>query len=868
MKYLQYDPKPAPENVIIHGQARFTLLTDRMVRMEWQQDGGFEDRESLAVVNRRMPGVDHSAKVVCSAVTIETKSLHVVYTDNGRPFSARNLSISFKINGQTVQWKPGKKDPKNLKGTLRTLDGMNADKRVYGWHSLAPGEEPRSESIGLPDGLISRNGWAIYDDSKSVVIESSGNDGEWIKARPRGERRDLYFLGYGRDYKTCLSDAARIFGKQVLPPKYAFGYWYCRYWAYTDVEVREIVEQFDTMGIPLDVFIIDMDWHLPGWTGYTWDRRFFPAPEKLISWLHDRGLKVSLNLHPADGVAPKEEAYALVCRDVGIDPKQGKTIQFDCSDPSYIDAYFKHLHHPKEDIGIDFWWIDWQQGEITKVPGLDPLPWLNRLHWEDQKKRRPNRRPLNFSRYGGLGSGRHPVGFSGDTFITWESLKYQLYFTPTASNVLYGYWSHDLGGHMGPGFAPEMYVRWMQFGAYSPIMRTHSSKQLSGDRRPWEYPDPYKYLIADAIRLRYELVPYVYSEMKRCLDTGISLLKPMYYEYPDDDRAYTAKFQYFFGDHMLVSPIAEPSHPDTEMVKHKTWLPEGPWIDVALGKQVTGDLWYQESYLISETPVFVRPGTVIPGQFDAYRLTEGGIKNLLITAYPGGNGEYTLYEDDGATNSYLRGQSAYTKITNECTGKTQRIRIHPIEGAYRGQLKKRSVCIRIPLSAPPVQVIVNDEHLEWSDDGKPRTWTYNGLHEEVVVWLGERATGEITEIVIIHNTKLEKGRIPGFRGLAARLKRICTLNGMVVPISRISDNERIGVDVGQAYNRITIDPARYSMEMDRLRELLPALSGELGKLVEPLSQRRAVEESKLAAKARDMAKAVARQYGQGNRKGV
>ena len=233
----------------------------------------------------------------------------------------------------------------------------------------------------------------------------------------------------------------------------------------------------------------------------------------------------------------------------------------------------------------------------------------------------------------------------------------------------------------------------------------------------------------------------------------------MYYENPDEEEAYTAKYQYYFGESTIVSPIAEPVHTNTELIGHKSWLPGGDWIDMAMGKRVQGGGWCRESYLLSETPVFIRPGAVLPGQFDAVRLSDGSAKNLMVTAFRGGKGENSLYT-----------------------------------------------------------------------------------------------------ILITHDLDAEKGRIAGFKGLAARLKRICALNGMVVPIRRISENERIGVDVGQAYNRINIDPSRYADEMMRLRSLLPSLAGELGKLVAPLRERRAIDESGLAAKARDMARAIVKQF--------
>lgn len=863
MNGLKYDPAANPKNVVEHENARFTLLTPKMVRLEWSASGKFEDRASLAVINRRTKTVKKTVKRDGNELKIETAGIILRYTGNGKPFTRANLEISFRNGDDAVVWRPGLKDKKNLGGTMRTLDGLDADRKVPWPGPAADGSTPGdiSVKVDMPDGFLSRSGWSVFDDSHGVVVgPDAENKNRWVRARDSGESQDIYFMGYGSDYKGCLRDVAGVFGHQVLPPKYALGYWYCRYWAYTDVEVEEIVSRFDESGIPLDVFIIDMDWHLPGWTGYTWDSRFFPAPEATLKKLHDRRLKVALNLHPADGVGPHEEAYKAVCRDIGVDPAKGKAIPFDCTDPKYMAAYFKHLHHPKEDIGVDFWWIDWQQGESTKIEGLDPLPWLNQLHWEAQEKRRSKRRPLNFSRYGGPGAGRYPVGFSGDTYITWDSLEYQTYFTPTASNALYGYWSHDIGGHMGGSFTPEMYVRWMQFGAFSPILRTHSTKSLDTDRRPWAFDEPYDRLITGAIHQRYELVPYIYSEMASGMATGVSLLRPMYYELPDVDDAYKAHHQYYFGGKMIVSPIANPVDPATESVIHKTWLPEGRWFDTAIGMEVEGGDWYEDRYLLSEIPVFVRPGTVIPGQFQARRTGDGSVRSILITAYPGAGGEYTMYEDDGSSVAYLDGESASFRITNTIEKDQQTIKMFPVKGSYKGMAKKRNLRIRIPLAAPPVRVRISGETVSFDPDGGNRTWMYDAYNEQVIINAGAFEISKGIIASILHARREEGRRISGFKGLAARLKRICALNGIAIPVHSIAKNERIGVDVGQAYRRIDLDPATYSEEMTRLKKIIPNLAKELGALVAPTRKVSREGQAEMLVKAREMAKQIVKQY--------
>jgi hypothetical protein len=266
-------------------------------------------------------------------------------------------------------------------------------------------------------------------------------------------------------YRTLdgISGAAGLEPGLMSRAGWALGNWWSRYWAYTQDELTHLMEAFEAHAIPLSVCVIDMDWHVTntgnassGWTGYTWNTDLFPDPPAFLAWLHARGLKTALNLHPAEGAHPHEAAYPAMAQWMQAEP--GAPVPFDCADPQFMRGYFEILHHPLEAQGVDFWWVDWQQGTQTNVHGLDPLWWLNHLHFYDLA-RDGRKRPFVFSRWGGLGNHRYPIGFSGDTLVTWESLAFQPYFTATAANVGYGWWSHDIGGHMGGVEDGELYTR-------------------------------------------------------------------------------------------------------------------------------------------------------------------------------------------------------------------------------------------------------------------------------------------------------------------------------------------------------------------------------------------------------------------------
>lgn len=865
------------------GNARFTFMTDRMVRMEWSENAEFEDRATLAVCNRHFPIVKFSAKQSGRNWLIKTSALTIRYRNNGRRFSRSNLSASFELNERLVEWFCGRKDRLNTGGTYSTLDGSWGGKV---WHYRQDDEgkwiQHKYAGADLGHGLISRSGWTVVDDSSNHVLDPDTVPGRlWIKPRPAGSRQDLYFMAYGHDYQQALHDSARLLGKQPLPPRYAFGYWYSKYWAYTDREIESLVNDFNTMQIPLDVMVIDMDWHLPGWTGYTWDRRYFIDPPDFLEWMKQQKLKITLNLHPADGVADHEEAFKAMCNELdtdgkthgkladrwrelaltlGRDPDKMRCVPFAASDPDYMDAYFKHLHHPQEKAGVDFWWMDWQQGSTgSGIPGFNPLPWLNQLHWEDQERSGHNKRPLVFSRFGGIGAGRYPIGFSGDVVIAWESLAYQPYFTATAANVLYGYWSHDIGGHFkGDGTDPELFTRWMQFGVYSPILRTHVCKDATMERRPWKFADPYSGILSNLIRLRYELVPYIYSEARKTVDSALSLLRPMYYSYPEEEQAYRSPAQYMFGDSMLVAPVTKAADSKTELSKMQTWLPPGTWIDTASGCHEKGGRWITRQYTVDEIPVFVRPGTVIPGQTNALRLNPGSYADLLVTAWPGADGEYDLYEDDGVTQDYLNKKHAFIPIKYRKLKSGCRITIGKAKGSFDGFLKTRSLEVRLPLTVPPDAVKIGGKELKWYSRLNKSGWTYDGQKAETVIQLKQVniSTGVVITVQYPGSNYIRP--VEGLRGLMRRLDRAAELTRLVSPVFTIGKDERLATDAAQTGNRISRRPENFSNELRSLKRMLKALPGALDDFYKGINkqQKKRASAPLTVAKARDIVKAA------------
>ena len=631
------------DNVVTGDCWRITVLTSRLLRLEYQAQGRFEDRPTQTVVNRNFETPDFTLQDRDGQLEIITEDLQLLY--DKKPFSASGLSIRLKKNRYTNNsiWRYG--DPgENLKGTARTLDNCDG-------------------AIPLEDGVMSFSGFSLLDDSASMALTKEG----WIEPPLEGHK-DLYFFGYGHDFKGGLKDFYHLCGSTPMLPRYALGNWWSRYHAYTQQEYLDLMQRFREEKLPFSVCVIDMDWHLvrleekygSGWTGYTWNPELFPDHVGMLKKLHEDGMRVTLNVHPADGVRGHEKAYPEMAKALGVDWEKEVPISFDIADRKFLDAYFKYLHHPLEEEGVDFWWIDWQQGNSTSVPGLDPLWMLNHYHYLDQCRK--GQRGMVFSRYAGPGSHRYPIGFSGDSHITWESLAFQPYFTATASNIGYGWWSHDIGGHMCGYRDDELAARWVQFGVFSPIMRLHSSNSRFTGKEPWKYDREAEAAMGSFLRLRHQMIPYLYTMNERAHRENEPLIQPMYYQYPEKWEAFCAKNQYLFGTELMVHPITSPADQRTRMGSVVTWLPEGIWYDIFTGLRYQGEKKIRMFRTLESIPVLAPAGAIVPLQpAETVSSHTDNPEALQLLVFAGASGAFTLYEDDGVSLACENGACVRTE---------------------------------------------------------------------------------------------------------------------------------------------------------------------------------------------------------------
>ena len=714
---------------------RISLLTPRLLRTETAAHtdasvcGFFTDLPTQTVQNRDFGDVEYdlteSDKYIviateCVKFKVSKKTGKVVYAELPPHCYTKNF---------------GKRP---LPGTARTLDRANG-------------------KVKLEKGITSLYGTSVIDDSKSLLIKPDGS------IAPRPKCTDFYWFAYGHDYLGQLRDFFKLTGEVPLIPKYALGNWWSRYKAYTQEEYRDVMQKFVDRELPITVATIDMDWHwtdvvnrfgddaksekpkcreefffntfMHGWTGYSWNTDLFPNYKKLLSWLHDNGFKVTLNIHPSQGVRFFENQYEAMCKSLGKDPSKRECIEFDTTDKKFMRAYFEELHHPLEKDGVDFWWIDWQQGTKTKIPGLDPLWALNHYHYLDSA--RENKRPMILSRYSGLGSHRYPLGFSGDTYCTWKSLDFQPYFTNSAANSGYTWWSHDIGGHMNGVQDDELYLRWLQYGVFSPINRLHSSNSDFMGKEPWKRSYAVSTVAEQFLRLRHKLIPYIYTANYRTHTLGEPICMPMYYRY-DSAEAYEVRNQYIFGGQLLVCPVTKPTDKRLNLASCKVWLPEGRWTDIFNGRVYEGNRFINMYRDIDSIPVLAPAGAIVPMYRDSSKNDLSLSQPLDIHLWRG-NGSYDLYEDDGETMDYVNGKFAITRFTLEESADKLRLTVTPPVDRHGLLPREREMYIKFcDASADEIKIIVSDKPIVVEVENIP---TFGESKEELKTAILTRVQG-------------------------------------------------------------------------------------------------------------------------------
>ncbi len=610
-------------------------------------------------------------------VSFTTPYLAFKLTTDGNPISQKNLKIIFTAGTKPRHWRPGQKTAHSLGYVLHDL---------VSW-------TPHYKKSRPVHGILSRDGYWTFEDKVRIYHDGKG----WAAQNAEQGSQDLYFMAYGRDYPSAMADYCKVFGKVPLIPKWALGFWCSRYYAYTQKEFLQLADRYRARKMPMDVMVVDTDWRKGVWTGYDWNKKYFPDPDRFVRECRKRGLKISLNDHPGYGMndpLPKDDSKIAE-----LEKLFGKRVsrtgwKCDWTDERTVKAWKELFLKPKVLQGTDCWWVD-GRGSLRGVPGVDKefeQLWSN-MHYYRAASECTKERVMILSRYGGVGSHRFPVGFSGDTKSDWATLKFQVPFTVWGGHqgVL---WSHDIGGFLGRKIDRELFVRWSQYGAFSPIFRTHSEH---GTREPWAYGRESLDIFRKYARIRQRLIPYLYSYLYRMHECGEPLVRGTFYEFPDDPAAHRFPGQYFLGRDILVAPADGPAGKG-RFVK-TVYFPAGEWYGLENNDVVQGPAVRRIKTPLSRIPVYVRGGGILAGQEMMKFVDEKRAENIFLDIYPsdGRDGTFGLFEDDGKTFGYQNGKFLKTKVYCRRAGKRIEISLNTAGKGYDGQPRRRRYVCNVRL---------------------------------------------------------------------------------------------------------------------------------------------------------------------------
>jgi Glycosyl hydrolases family 31/Domain of unknown function (DUF5110) len=754
-------------SIVLDGMARFEVLTPTLIRMEYAVDGQFENRPTMTAVNRDLPIPRYTVTKSLGALTITTSALRLTYLGVG-PFTPANVTVT--IGSITAH--PAWDLCQDVTGNCSSVGLPGLAGAIGGWTP-----EVSSESVGghdafppLHPGVLSTNGWYLLDDTGTAVLDSPTH----AVARPvhLGTYQDGYFFGYGSDYARGLKDFAELTGDAPLLPEWTFGPWFSDYDAIPEsVYETQILPAFRSHHVPLDGLVVDTNFKAPdSWNGWNWNKSLFPHPKAFFGWAKRNGLHVLLNIHPSiDSTDPQ---FAKAQRIAGGTLQEGNCqfyrssppcYVFDWGKPKQVKAYFALQEQFVKD-GISAFWLDWCCDSSTvSTAGLTPDSWISQLY----AQRSPDKgRGFVMARVGSgvtLDNGytgdlaaadsgawadhRSAIGFTGDGTSDFQTLAFEAKLTPAeGASIGLPYLSNDIGGYSGDHLPDDLYLRWVEMGAFSPIMRLHSDH---GQRLPWQYDAKTAAVAERYLRLRQALVPYLYTTADQAHTDGLPMAREPAIDWPHRKGALGATSEWMLGDNLLVAPVVSASN--TESV----WIPPGEWTNLDTGATVTGPTTMSVTAGLGAEPVWARGVTPLGPD----RQQTGGADPLTILVAPGSNRSFDLYADSGDGAGYLHGESATTRISTNGQGS---VRVAPTRGTFPGARAARADVIEFLAASKPKGVRLGDRLLpqrQISMPGAPLVttgeaprsdgWTYLAKRHIVIVELRRRPVDEGVKVRLV-----------------------------------------------------------------------------------------------------------------------
>jgi Glycosyl hydrolases family 31/Domain of unknown function (DUF5110)/NPCBM-associated, NEW3 domain of alpha-galactosidase/Carbohydrate binding module (family 6)/IPT/TIG domain len=684
-------------------------------------------------------------------------------------------SDSCSVNVDTISLAaPGSAAPKLP--SLGTLGGWTRsfDSATYGpGYSCPTGTATAVQCTAatpiMHAGLLDKAGWNLLDDTQSAQWTRQG----WVEPRPaNGDVQDGYLFVFGHDYQRALSELAHLTGPTPLLPESTFGVWYSDFYPYTTADYENtLIPDFRSNHVPLDTLSVDTDWKSPNqWDGWEWNSALFPDPQSFLDYAKKQGIHVTLNIHSSISTSDPElaEAEAIAGDDLATVSgcnSGGSCDVWDWSNVAQAESNFA-LQQPYESEGTSFWWLDWCcDNSSVSMAGLTPDDWIDHLYAQEMVNK--GERGFVLGRIGtsyqnpdvvspaeAWSAHTSAIHFTGDTWGTWNTLALEAQLSADEATIGEPYVSDDIGSFLGPPpggpqDTSDLYARWVQLGAFQPVLRLHSN---AGNRLPWQYPQPSDDIAASFLRLREALVPYTYTLAAQAHQTGLPMTSPLYLDYPGQPGAYDHSEEYLYGPDMLVAPVTTPGNVASERV----WFPPGRWEDWFTGATFTGPSTHTLQVPLDRMSVFVKAGGIVPEQPAMEHVGARPVDPLTLRVFSGGDGQFTLYQDKGTGLGYEHGQYSDTSIRTVGSSRVSTVKIDPAQGSYPGMPSSRAYALQLVDTSRPTAVLLDGRRLAQVPAKGNDGWWYDAAARTIDVAVPETSVHQAVTVAEIGGSAIAR----------------------------------------------------------------------------------------------------------------
>jgi alpha-glucosidase len=684
-------------------------------------------QQSYAVIREDWPAADFDLDETCDSVRLRCADLlieasrdpfHLRYStadgrvlleeaaDGGLSWSYWEYELRYQLDAQDHFYGMGQ--PNQLEGALG-LDHRGHRRDVWSQHS------PPAVTI-FPAFVNPRGYGLLIDNPYRAQWDFGHSDAQAFSYKASGGTLQYYFL-HGKGLPGLLRAYMELTGFPPHPPRWIFGLLQSRYGYKNRAELEAIARTFREKRLPCDALILDLFWFAQ-MGDLAFKAEDWPDAPGMIAALARQGFHLMLIEEPyiteQSSNFAQASARGLLAKHYDGSPYTfdfwpGRCALIDFSNPA-TRQWWSEKHRPLLEMGIAGWWTDLNEptrhfedmahygGSAAAGHNLTAL-WMHEALAAANERFAPQRRVFVLSRSAYPGSQRYGAGlWSGDVAMTFESLRQQVAVGLSAAMAGIAWWGSDIGGFgFGGKCTPELYVRWFQFGAFCPLFRPHGDQTEL--REPWQFGDECEAICRHYLELRYRLLPYIYSCAHQACIAGLPLMRPLALEFPDEPQVVDISDQYLFGPDILVAPVLEKG-----ATQRTVYLPAGSWIDFRTEQVIEGQRHLDVAAPLEVLPLFIRQGAIIPTAAPMQHCAERPLDPLILEIYPGADRSFVLYEDDGETTAYRRGESAQTTIELHGDSHSLSCQLGAARGGFAGFKPVRTVVMNIHRPGPVTEV--------------------------------------------------------------------------------------------------------------------------------------------------------------------